>query len=320
MWLLAFVVGIGLLTWIARRLRKPDPVTSPAVKHWQELTADKSVDIEQQNTSSPPAAILGMFSTPLEIHGEERLSRAYWTVLGELQGDGLSSSVMTALKSSFIAELGNSKKAGQLLATALDSADWDWPRWQSFAKREGHDTVSDVLAGLGDQDLQSLLRGTLKDDLIALASTFNIKIRKSMNKTEMIKMLMEVPHDQFEPWISETKKRARQDALWRVHCKMGDRIAMRVRNLAYEESRYETISDPDFLRFQPYWQFICDGPFPGQAPKKCRDLNEVILPAEEAMKIFPRLPCKRLDCHCRITTQRTPAAVNAIGIKDQITN
>lgn len=259
-------------------------------------------------SSSPsPAAISGAFSTPLETYGEDRLSRAYWTVLGELQGDGLTPDMLNDLRPSFIAKLGDSRGAGKLLAEALGSVDWDWPRWQPFAKREGCDTVSDVREAHGEKDLRSLLEGTVKDDLVALAGTFGIQIKKSVKKSEMIDRLMAVPTKELEPWLTEARNRIRKLALWKVHCMMGHRIASRVNHLAHEELRHEQISDPDFQKLFPYWQFHCDEHhLSTRAPKKCRDLDQVMLPAAKARKVFPKLPCSRLDCHCRISAQREP--------------
>ena len=231
----------------------------------------------------------------------DRLGAAYWTLMRELQGEGLSEELIAAVQPGFIEALGDSRRAGRMLADAFSEIDWDWPRWYPFSRRKGNATVREVRQDVSDIALDELLAKSLKDELLALAESLGKVLPKNSKKTEVIRQLMLFPAQGFESWAEAAKKNLLEAQLVKVRREMGRFVAGRICALAGMSHQYEVLQDLEVLALCPNWKFHCMSDLFPPAPKKCRDLNDKILPAKEAMKKFPTLPCERLDCYCRIS-------------------
>lgn len=290
-WLLAIFGAIALLAFMLKSSKSSAPHARAAA----DLQCAPAADC------SP---VSGMFCTPKQAYGEERLSKAYWLVMSELKGEGLTLNTLAALEPAFIDALDDSKRAGQLLADVFRGIDWDWPRWHGFAKRNGYSSVSDIAADAQAQSLNALLNKALKADLVALGASLNIALPKSNSKSEMINSLMALPPEQFGTWVESARLNRHATEADKLHRDMGRFVAVRISYLANQEQHYEQCTDPEVLILHPYWRFICPNDMPTPAPKRCRDLDQKVLPAAQAMKKFPKIPCDRLDCQCRFTTQR----------------
>lgn len=245
----------------------------------------------------------GMFCSPAEAYGADSLDAAYWTVMRELQGEGLSEELITAAQPGFIDELGDPRKAGRLLADAFSEIDWDWPRWYPFAKRQGHATVKEVRQI--KPTLPELFGLSLKAELLALAASLGRVLPKALGKREIIKQLMLLPARGFESWAEAARRNLLEAQLVKVRREMGQFVAGRICALAGMSRQYKVLQDSEVLALCPNWKFHCPSDLFPPVPKKCRDLNDKILPAKEAMKKFPTLPCERLDCHCDIYTRNS---------------
>jgi hypothetical protein len=252
------------------------------------------------DTTRPVAA----FGTPLQdLVGPARVAEAYWQVMSELQGTGLTPDHLTGMKSTFIDQLGDPKRAGRVMAEALDPIVWDWPRWHPFAKRRGYNTVQQVIQTTNAMGLHAMLQGSTKAELMALGASLELALPRSHGNVEMVQALMALPIERFDSWVKQTRQRLTEKQLLKTHREMGQFIACRVGQLALSADQYARYCDPDYMRLHPYWRFICPDDWLSTAPKKCRDLDQKVLPAAEAMKIFPTIPCARVDCDCRVTTQ-----------------
>jgi len=327
-WLFLLML-VGVLSWAVHKLfGKLSPVKSkvlvepkPRVDYGPRLAELRAkiklksegvpVPVPAVAVPSPPVPAIATiqpiasFGVSLQSSiGADRVNTAYWQVMSELQGEGLTPDLMTALKPVFIDALGDPKRAGRLLADTFNDIDWDWPHWYSFAKPRDCNTVKDIRLAGAIQELHALLSGLLKDDLVALAASFDLAIKKSISKKEVIENLMLLPPEKLKDWVEDARLQWLEKQLDKVYLDMGRHIASRVSHLAINEHHYAQCSDPEAIRLHPYWRFICPEDWISTAPKKCRELDQKVLPAAEAMKIFPKIPCARLDCHCRFTTQR----------------
>lgn len=309
----SFLIFVGLLgvgLWTVKVLfgKKPDSmkaanVAVPTVTRNTPETERSTQTIAVTSSSVSDGTASDMFCTPKQAHGEMSLSNAYWQVMSEITGDGLTSEMLTAIKPAFIDALGDPKRAGRLLADSLCDITWDWPRWHAFAKRRGYQTVMEVPQMTGKPDLYALLYGTLKADLVRLGESLDVTLPKSLSKTEMLKRLMVLPASKFEIWVDATKDQRPVTEVQKVRREMGRFIASRVMTLALRSEQLQQRLEPGFVALQPFWKFECQDDPDNHPPKKCRDMNGKVLPMDQARKHFPSLPCDRLDCYCEIYTR-----------------
>lgn len=82
---------------------------------------------------------------------------------------------------------------------------------------------------------------------------------------------------------------------------LGRAVCSRVSMLAYNEFRCEQLLEPAYRALRPRWKFICSMDM--SPPKACLKFHGAVLPVEDALKVFPKLPCKLLQCSCRIAAQ-----------------
>lgn len=297
--LVILIVLIGLAVWIVKRSAKKVATTSA-----DREDENQSLSRQSPSESAETCTSVGLFCAPLEAYGVERLQKAYWQVMRELQGLSESVDLLQAVMPEFLNALGDNKHAGCLLADTLMGIDWDWPKWHAFAKRQGYNTVPDVIEMVERQDLHAQLHRLLKADLVTLASSLSMVLPMSLKKTEMIKRLMTIEASHLESWSINAKNELLAKELQKLHRDMGRFLAGRISYIANQEIHYEQCSDPGYVSLHPYWRFICPNDIPTPAPKRCREMDQKVLPAAQAMQKFPMIPCDRLDCQCRFTTQR----------------
>ena len=234
---------------------------------------------------------------------EPNWAQACKQVLGELEGEGLTPELLSAALPPFLDGMGDPRKAGVALAGALAPVPWDWPRWQPYAKRDGYDRVADFMALDAGMGLHALLHSATKAELVALGAMQQLAVPSKLTKAKMIEQLMGLPTANLQTWETLTREVWRTKQLMKVRRHMGERLASRAMHIAIEKNNLRQRSEPGYTRFHPYWRFICPEDAIESAPKKCRDLNQKVLLAEQARSAFPSIPCARIDCCCRITTQ-----------------
>jgi hypothetical protein len=270
----------------------------------------------QVGTLTLTSAVVFDESAPPDAAQEGRLAAAYWAVMSELQGEGITSDLLLELKPKILATLNDPRRCASELVKKLDGLSCNWPRWNSHARRQGYDTAKDVNQLSAEASLESLLNGTLKADLVALGREGGVALKESMTKAAMVKRLLEMSPEHLECWEFEKRESIKDKGLKKVEREMAEALIRRISTVAHEARHLEQMSDPDVVQLHPYWRFICPSDIGPKPPKKCRDMDQKVLPAAEAMKTFPKIPCERLDCQCRFTTQRRVDEHYGIGGQD----
>lgn len=80
-------------------------------------------------------------------------------------------------------------------------------------------------------------------------------------------------------------------------------IASRVSSASYWSERYGQLLDPDLLLLRPCWKFsVVEGV---EAPPACAAFDGKVLPAREALRVFPRLPCEHIGCRCSVSAVKS---------------
>lgn len=286
---------------MAAQRRSGSPIEIPiAVK-----TPSMAEPLQVGTLTLTSAVVFGESAPPDAAH-EGRRATAYWAVMSELQGEGITSDLLLELKPKILEALNDPRRCASELVKRLDGLSCNWPRWNSHARRQGYDTAKDVNQLSAEASLESLLNGTLKADLVALGREGGVALKESMNKAAMVERLLEMAPEHLECWEFEKRKSIKDKGLKKVEREMAEALIRRISTVAHEARYLEQMSDPDVVQLHPYWRFICSSDIGPKAPKKCRDMDQLVLPMAEAMKAFPKLPCARLDCQCRFTSQRTP--------------
>ena len=235
---------------------------------------------------------------------EDYYPQAFVDVISELEGPPEIKERMFAGRHEFLQLLGDSRKAGHWVAQTLDGLDWDWPSWCEYVKTSMY--ANDTLRDLRQQ--ASLMKPADALDMMtvaqlkaALKQHGGLPLPGKHQKADLIAAVKalsitdwaQVANVQIQAWLNKKELVCRQ--------KMGARMASRISHIAIERRRLQQRRDPGLLALRPRWGFICSAP--QSAPKSCKKLNGKVLPAQQAMSIFPTLPCERLDCCCRIEAQ-----------------
>lgn len=227
--------------------------------------------------------------------------QAFEDVISELSGPAEIQHRMRIGRSEFMQLLGDPRKAGRWIEQTLDGLDWDWPRWHTYAKTFDEDTLQtlaveaskitqmDALSMMTVQQLKALLlqhegqtsKGkATKDDILRAINHLHSDTMKVATQA------------QVQQWLSKKTTACRQ--------KMGSRIASRISSIALGRMRIQQLTEPSFLALHPYWEFVCCE----SAPKSCKKHNGKLLPVSQALQVFPKPPCDRLDCGCRVVPRR----------------
>lgn len=106
----------------------------------------------------------------------------------------------------------------------------------------------------------------------------------------------------------EPGSKARAPRLKKCREQMAVQIAARVSRIVYAKERYLQLTNVDLLRMRPCWRFRIAGASLGceNTPSRCGQLDGVVLPAKDAIRTFPRLPCDYLGCRCSIEAVKDP--------------
>ncbi len=235
---------------------------------------------------------------------ESDYDQAFTEVISELSGPPEILLRMRSGRAEFLQLLGDSRKAGQWVAQTLEGLDWDWPRWHTNAASmfEDDNTLPALRAEASAIAQADALNMMTVPQLKALLLRHGSPLPTGKaTKADVLAAVQSLPpsvlngvaQELVQQWLGKKVVACRQ--------KMGTRMAGRISHIAMERMRLCQRSDPACLALRPRWQFICGDP--QSAPKSCKKFNGKVLPAQQALGTFPRLPCERIDCMCRIATQ-----------------
>lgn len=253
---------------------------------------------------TPPAPV--QVSAPVKVSGAPQGNgvsyedAAYWatvkdlTVVGDMPA-GLLEDVRPVVLRAM--SLGN-EQAARVVCEALRRVEWNWSAWPAYAEQAGYSTLDGIageVAALGIEDRLGLLA---RQELVDLCKRAGVKAKARDSRAVMIATLI-AGIDESE--LTRLTDRAVVEHIGELRdsClqEMASQLVFRVSRLAHCLERYEQLSDPGLLSLLPNWKFVCeDGALP-----RCRNFDGMVLPAGEAEKRFPRLPCDNLGCRCRIT-------------------
>lgn len=236
-----------------------------------------------------------MKNTHLEI--------AYWLVVKDLYAPtDIPVAQLNAILQNFLVPTGDIKKAGLVIFDGLSGIEWDWFAWHSFAKKEGYDVLDNIAIEIGKMRPIEILDTLTMVDLksFCLINGFE-KIPRSKKSDITTFLLKEIPKDAIYGLILPFRERFHEKQNQKCRAKMCFYMASRIHSIAYNISRYEQLNE--IQTHLPYWKFVWGGYSDISVPKVCRKFDNKILPVNEARKIFPVLPCKYLQCQCRIAAE-----------------
>ena len=248
-----------------------------------------------------------MFSPPHEVYRADDLQAAFGLVVAELQGPPEVVQRLQAGRDELLQLLGNTREAGQWVARALSGLDWDWPRWHSCVRDSFLDlTTPPALKAQAAQMSAGEALGMLTvKQLKELLREHGAVSPAKAKKPDVLDAVLNLPSHALQREADVQIARWLEAELLACHREMGTAISGRICHIAHERLRLRQRSEPGFLALRPHWEFVCEEPsFGFEKSRACQKLHGKVLPAAEAMKVFPLLPCDRLGCGCRIETRR----------------
>ena len=140
-----------------------------------------------------------------------------------------------------------------------------------------------------------------KPELLNLCKHFDIQVKPSLTKPLLVDALAPVARVKLKAALRPVTERFLEKELSRCREKMVLAFYSRITNVILGAFRHRQLLEPGLADYLPYLQFICHA----EPSKECRALNKKVLPVQEALKVFPSLPCDNLACNCSINMART---------------
>ncbi len=251
----------------------------------------------------PPAVSV---AAPVEVvgaRGAEGLGyedAAYWATVKDLTAvGGMPAGLLEEIRPVVLraATMGN-EQAGRVVCEALSGVEWGWLAWPAYAEQAGCSTLDGIAAEVAALTVEDRLGLLTRQELVDLSRQAGVKVKARDSRSTMIAALLAgVDKGKLvsltDPAMDEHRAALREGCLQ----EMASHLVFRVSRQAHCLERYEQLADTGLQALLPNWKFVCQE----EAPPRCRNFDGMILPAREAMKTFPQLPCDNLGCRCRIT-------------------
>ncbi|PAX17074.1 hypothetical protein CLI92_05880 [Vandammella animalimorsus] len=234
---------------------------------------------------------------------DAQLRRALREVLDELVGDEAMRRRCAAVETLVVRRLNNPREAAKALLVALNScAWWDWPAWEAFARAEGYDTLEEIERRYERIKLADVLAKASKDELGQALDVLGIEFKRSQTKAALGELLQRAGRGQARDALDGVVRRLRDGDVRKCREKMALFIASRAASKAINALRYEQLLQPDFMAHYGQWGFVCHAEISGRhCPHK--KLRGKTLPASEAQRAWPQLPCQWLTCAGHISAR-----------------
>ena len=226
---------------------------------------------------------------------------AFWSVVKDVSATvAIPVAVFDEALPIYLGAAGASRKAGAVLFDALSAFDWDWPAWYFYAKKEGYDTISDISTSICDLGANKLLAQLSVPDLRRISVESGVKPHTGVTKAGLVDLLASSSNTAWLGGIlDDLRKRQHQVLTTQVRLKMSEFLATRIMSVAHNMYRYEQLRELDADCRGTTWRFVWCGAT-HDAPRVCKKFDEVRLPRAQAMRRFPTLPCKFLQCGCYV--------------------
>jgi hypothetical protein len=237
---------------------------------------------------------------------EEHLEVAYWSVMANLKSDEIPLELLRELCPKFLAAVAsNHRTAVDLLLETLKDYEWDFPEWHALPKSSREMSRGEVTEWANRIRPRTLLEEATKPSLELICKQHEIYVPSKAKKAEVISALLKsLTPAALDLAILPIREKMAAAAMIASRRDIADFICGRISSIGHNANHYEQLSDPEYVALCPFWKFIWVDHF-GDAPKSCKKFDGKILPVEKAKRIFPHLPCKRRNCHCRVTSSST---------------
>ena len=232
---------------------------------------------------------------------DELVEIAFWSVVKDVSATtAIPVAVFDEALPIFLGATGASRKAGAVLFDALSAFNWDWPAWYFYAKKEGYDTISDIAASVCDLGANKLFAQLSVPDLKRISVESGVKLQSGATKAGLVDSLASSSNAAwFGGMLDDLHKRQHQILTKQARLKMSEFLATRMMSVAHNMYRYEQLRELDADCRGTTWRFVWCGAT-RDAPRVCKKFDGVRLPRAQAMKRFPTLPCKFLQCGCYV--------------------
>jgi len=241
---------------------------------------------------------------------EEYREIAYWAVVQELEP--AADIPLTRLRDAlpeFLRNCGDPRKAGGVLFACLSEIPWQWPAWDSFAKKTGHESLSTINLAVSRMRPNEVLKAASLTQLRRLCGERNVIHLSRATKLALVDALLKDTSAEVAAAIvlpfRQLLQREKND---KCRQEMARHMAYRILSVAHARERFDQLSDRELLSVMRFWKFHWCGHTDIDAPKSCRRFDQRKLERQEASVVFPALPCSYLRCTCWISAERAGAS------------
>ncbi|MEF8746670.1 MAG: hypothetical protein V5B31_02175 [Candidatus Accumulibacter propinquus] len=234
---------------------------------------------------------------------DEHRQMAYWSVVKDLEpAADIPLARLRAAMPEFFRFSGEPKRAGSVLFDCLAGIPWDWPAWETFAKKAGYDSLRTISLAIARMRPAEVLKARSLTQLRDLCTERSITHLSRATKQALIDALMKgASADVAAAIVFPFRQALHEEANEKCRAEMARHLAYRILSVAYNRERLDQLRDPELLSMMPFWKFHWCGHTDIDAPKSCRRFDGKRLEPQAAITTFPELPCSYLRCVCRLS-------------------
>lgn len=222
---------------------------------------------------------------------KEQLNSAYDEVMRQVYGDAALQARCEAVRPLVVQRIYNPQAAAKTLQVALGKG-WNWLAWEDFADADGRDSLKSIDEYYEQIDMDELFKKATKEELCDALLMEDIAFKRSQSKAQLAALLKPLGRSGVMQALSSVVDRLREADERKCREQMALFMVTRMTAIAHHTMRYAQLDDLADVR--PRWRFVCDGQPMGHCCAK--GVRGKTLPASEAKRVFPRLPCEWLTC------------------------